>query len=85
MNSERAELLRALTIEKEGDWDEAHRIAQVIPSKNGSRVHAYLHRREGDLSNASYWYSRAGVSVPVIDLDEEWQELFDEFSSERPR
>ena len=80
MSSETAELLRALEIEKDGDWDHAHRIAQSIPSTNGSRVHAYLHRREGDLSNARYWYTRANRSVPEVSLDEEWQQLFDELS-----
>ena len=82
MVAEIAELLRALQLDKEGDWDGAHDIAQSVSSQNGSRVHAYLHRKEGDLSNASYWYRRAGISVPSLSLDQEWQELFDEFSAE---
>ena len=82
MAAEITELLRALQLDKEGDWDSAHTIAQSIPSQNGSRVHAYLHRKEGDLSNASYWYRRAGISVPRLSLDQEWQELFDELSAE---
>lgn len=82
MAAEITELLRALQLDKEGDWDSAHTIAQSIPSQNGSRVHAYLHRKEGDLSNASYWYRRAGISVPSLSLDQEWQELFDELSAE---
>jgi hypothetical protein len=82
MKNERVELLRALQLDREGNWDRAHGIAQSVSSQNGSRVHAYLHRKEGDLANASYWYSRAGISVPDSSLDQEWQDLFDEFSAE---
>jgi hypothetical protein len=82
MGAEITELLRALQLDKDGDWDRAHGIAQSVSSQNGSRVHAYLHRKEGDLANASYWYSRAGISVPDTSLDQEWQDLFDEFSAQ---
>ncbi len=82
MVAEINELLRSLQLDKDGDWDRAHSIAQSLSSQNGSRVHAYLHRKEGDLANASYWYSRAGISVPDFSLDQEWQDLFDEFSAE---
>lgn len=82
MVAEKVELLRALQLDKEGDWDHAHRIAQSISSQNGSRVHAYLHREEGDLANAAYWYSRCGRAAPNMSLEQEWQQLFDEFSSE---
>ncbi len=81
MVAEINELLRSLQLDKDGDWDRAHSIAQSLSSQNGSRVHAYLHRKEGDLANASYWYSRAGISVPDFSLDQEWQDLFDEFSA----
>ena len=82
MVAEITELLRSLQLDKDVDWDRAHGIAQSLSSENGSRVHAYLHRKEGDLANASYWYSRAGISVPDFSLDQEWQDLFDEFSAE---
>ena len=82
MVAEITELLRSLQLDKDGDWDRAHGIAQSLSSQNGSSVHAYLHRKEGDLANASYWYSRAGISVPDFSLDQEWQDLFDEFSAE---
>ena len=82
MKNERAELLRSLQLDREGNWDHAHRIAQSVHTTNGSRVHAYLHRKEGDLANASYWYSRAGCPVPDFDLDQEWQQLVDELSVE---
>jgi len=82
MKNERAELLKSLQLDREGNWDHAHRIAQSVHTINGSRVHAYLHRKEGDLANASYWYTRAECPVPEIDLDEEWQQLVDEISAE---
>jgi hypothetical protein len=66
-------LLHALLLESAGDWKSAHRIAQNDPSSDGSWVHAYLHRVEGDLGNASYWYRNAGRSLPEISTDEEWE------------
>jgi hypothetical protein len=66
-------LLSALLLESAGDWDSAHRIAQNEPSADGSWVHAYLHRVEGDLGNASYWYRNAGKRMPDISLEEEWE------------
>ena len=66
-------LLQALLLESAGDWESAHRIARNEPSIDGSWVHAYLHRVEGDLGNASYWYRSAEKSVPRISLDEEWE------------
>lgn len=65
-------LLKALWHDAKGEWSMAHQLAQDDASPNGSWVHAYLHRKEGDLSNASYWYHRAGKSLPEISLDEEW-------------
>ena len=66
-------LLQALLLESSGDWDSAHRIAQGDSSADGSWVHAYLHRVEGDLGNSSYWYRNAGRSLPDISLEEEWE------------
>jgi hypothetical protein len=60
---------------KRGNWDQAHRVAQDDPSREGSWVHAYLHRVEGDEGNASYWYSRAGETRPSCSLDEEWEQI----------
>ena len=60
-------------LEAAGDWDNAHRIAQGDSSRDGSWVHAYLHRLEGDLGNASYWYSSAGKAPPDMSLAEEWE------------
>lgn len=67
------QLLRALLIDAAGDWDTAHGIAQGDHSGDGSWVHAYLHRKEGDLGNASYWYRNAGRSMPKMSLEEEWE------------
>ena len=71
------ELLYALWLEAKGNWDKAHRIAQNVSSPDGSHVHAYLHRKEGDEGNAMYWYRNAGVSFPEVSLDKEWNLLVD--------
>ena len=52
--------LQAMWWAKKGDWERAHSIAQEVHDPSGSWVHAYLHRVEGDLGNASYWYARRG-------------------------
>src|SRR4051794_35199728 len=52
--------LQALWYDGKDDWNQSHNIAQDIEDKNGSWIHAYLHRKEGDISNARYWYQRAG-------------------------
>ena len=67
--------LAALWRDAKGDWDAAHRLAQEDKSDSGSWVHAYLHRKEGDLSNAGYWYRRAGRPVHEGTLDEEWADI----------
>lgn len=68
-------LAAALWHEARGDWDRAHQIAQEVSTRDGSWVHAYLHRKEGDLGNARYWYGRAGKAEPGISLDAEWEEI----------
>ena len=73
-----SETLRSLWWDKKGDWDKAHAIAQEIPTVQGSAVHAYLHREEGILWNADYWYSRAGRKRPDISLEAEWRRLVEE-------
>jgi hypothetical protein len=71
-------LLAAMWYDAKGNWNEAHNIAQSIGDKNGSLIHAYLHRKEGDDSNASYWYSKAGKSFPSISLEDEWEKIVNE-------
>ena len=70
--------LAALWWDRKGDWDRAHAIAQTIPTVQGSAVHAYLHREEGVLWNADYWYRRAGRPRPAIPLTDEWTALVQE-------
>jgi hypothetical protein len=69
--------LRGLWYDARGDWDRAHDCAQEDAGKDGSWVHAYLHRKEGDRSNAGYWYARAGRPMPAanVTLEAEWAEI----------
>ena len=65
--------LQALWHEAKGEWDAAHRLAQSDKGAAGAWVHAYLHRVEGDESNAGYWYRRAGKPPASGPLKTEWQ------------
>lgn len=67
--------LRALWHDARGDWDEAHRIAQDIDDETGAWVHAYLHRKEGDRENATYWYQRARKPIATDALEAEWRRI----------
>jgi len=64
--------LAGLWWDAKGDWTRAHESAQQDEGKDGSWVHAYLHRKEGDQGNAAYWYRRAGKPVCGEPLDAEW-------------
>lgn len=68
-------LLLALWHEGKGDWARAHDLLQHEDNANGSWIHAYLHRVEGDPGNAAYWYRRAGKPVSQKSLADEWNEL----------
>lgn len=68
-------LLKSLWFDAKGDWEAAHNIAQDIHSSEGSWMHAYLHRKEGDHGNASYWYHRANQPVSKKSLEDEWEQL----------
>jgi hypothetical protein len=70
--------LQTLWWDAKGDWDRAHECAQQDHARIGSAVHAYLHRKEGDMNNAGGWYSRAGRTPPTGSLDAEWQALAQE-------
>jgi hypothetical protein len=67
--------LAALWYAGKGDWEQAHAIAQDVPTREGSWVHAYLHRVEGDQWNADYWYNRAGKTMPGVGLEQEWENI----------
>ena len=78
------DLLAALWHEAKGDWDKAHQVAQSVEDADGSWVHAYLHRKEGDSSNASYWYRRANKPFAEISLEQEWEQLVEAFLGRMP-
>ena len=67
--------LRAMWHDARGDWETAHTVAQEIEDPTGAWIHAYLHRKEGDLDNAAYWYQRAHQPVATDSLDQEWQRI----------
>ncbi len=67
--------LAALWHEAKGDWDQAHRLAQSQKDSDGAWVHAYLHRVEGDSSNAEHWYRRAGKPPSKAPSKQEWDEI----------
>lgn len=68
--------LQALWYDAKGEWTSAHSLIDRLNDATSAHIHAYLHRKEGDLSNAEYWYNRAGQALPKKSLDEEWEELF---------
>jgi hypothetical protein len=67
--------LSGLWWDAKGDWTRAHESAQQDEGAAGAWVHAYLHRKEGDNSNAAYWYSRAGKEPSRAALDQEWEQI----------
>jgi hypothetical protein len=67
--------LQALWREARGEWDAAHDLTNREGGQDGAWVHAYLHRVEGDLSNADFWYARAGRARPECGTDEEWTSI----------
>ena len=58
-----------------GDWEQAHRIVQDDSGRDAAWVHAYLHRVEGDLGNAGYWYRQAGQVAAKDSLEAEWERI----------
>jgi hypothetical protein len=75
--------LAAMWHEAKGDWDAAHRLAQAADDAEGAWVHAYLHRVEGDLGNAGYWYRRAGKAPSEQPLRDEWAVIVKALLAER--
>jgi hypothetical protein len=67
--------LAGLWWDAKGNWTKAHESAQQDEGPDGSWVHAYLHRKEGDSSNAAYWYQRAGKAPAHGSLEQEWEEI----------
>jgi hypothetical protein len=58
-----------------GHWEKAHLIVQDLEDPLSYRIHAFLHRQEGDHSNARYWYNKAGSNMPVKPTDLEWEDI----------
>ena len=67
--------LKSLWYDGKGDWHRAHAQIDHLNDKESAWVHAYLHRKEGDIWNADYWYSKARQVRPNLSLDEEWKQL----------
>ncbi|PKL86192.1 MAG: hypothetical protein CVV22_04245 [Ignavibacteriae bacterium HGW-Ignavibacteriae-1] len=67
--------LESLWYDYKGNWDMAHNIVQNLSSQNAAWVHAYLHRKEGDIWNAQYWYSRAGKQFLEMDFEAEFESI----------
>jgi hypothetical protein len=71
--------LESLWYDGKGNWKKAHDLVDDLPGTEAARVHAYLHRVEGDESNADYWYRRAGTKRPACTKEEEWNLLVNQF------
>jgi hypothetical protein len=75
--------LKALWFDRQGDWESAHEEIQDNTDKLSAAIHAYLHRKEGDISNARYWYATAGRPAYKGSLDDEWHALAEESAVRR--
>jgi hypothetical protein len=78
--------LKSLWYDAKGDWNKAHSIIQNIEDLPAGRqdrkaawIHAYLHRKEGDIGNADYWYRMADKKRPDVKLEEEWETIVKAF------
>jgi hypothetical protein len=67
--------LLALWHDARGNWHEAHKLVDSLDDKLACRLHAYLHRKEGDEWNAAYWYRKAGEKIPAVSLQQEWEDI----------
>lgn len=68
--------LKALDLAREGSWDESHELVQKYSDNLSCLIHAYLHRVEDNISNAKYWYDRAGEDMPDNKLEDELNRLY---------
>jgi len=73
--------LAALWWAAKGDWNAAHKIVQDEDTSDAAWVHAYLHRVEGDLGNAAYWYRQAGKPQAKDSLEAEWERIVSALSA----
>ena len=70
--------LQALWYQKKENWHQAHQIVQNASDADSAWVHAYLHRQEGDIHNAQYWYKRSGKPESKIAISQEWEQIANE-------
>ena len=73
--------LLSLWYDHKGDWEKSHITIQDLPDQVAAAIHAYLHRKEGDIWNADYWYRRANAKRKDISMEQEWQELVQRLTS----
>ena len=73
--------LNALWYDAKGDWKRAHDFVDQLPGSDAAWVHAYLHRKEGDIWNADYWYERAKKTRPACSFEEEGESLVAHFAN----
>lgn len=69
--SQDPEIAFAMTALLEDRWDESHDIVGRRRDKMSCLIHALLHRIEGDVGNAGYWYRMAQESFPTNTIEEE--------------
>lgn len=67
--------LKSLWYDGKGDWDKAHAQVDHLADQASAWVHAYLHRKEGDVGNADYWYYKARQMRSELSLEAEWEQL----------
>jgi hypothetical protein len=67
--------LQAMWYDAKGNWEKAHALVDHLHDDTACWVHAYLHRKEGDIGNADYWYRRAGKTRPAVSLQQEWESI----------
>jgi len=75
--------VHSLWLAKSGRWTESHDLCSSLPDPDGAWIHAHLHREEGDLYNACYWYRRAKKNEPdsTLSLEQEWKNIASYFLS----
>jgi hypothetical protein len=71
--------LKSLWYDGKGDWHQAHAQVDNLDDPKSAWIHAYLHRKEGDIGNADYWYRKARQTRPNLSLEEEWEALVLQF------
>lgn len=76
--------IQGLWWDRRDDWNAAHSAAQEGADTAAAWVHAYLHRKEGDLANSDYWYARANRVRPDSTFGEEWLEIVQALFAEKP-